>query len=188
VRWTKAPPIRRFFFAVTSPPVQIRVETPDDATAVARVVEAAFGRPDELRMVEAVRASDGFVPELAFVADDAGEVVGHVMLSTVGLVGSERHLLELAPLAVAPARQRAGIGSALTRAALAAADARNEPLVLVLGDPRYYVRFGFRRSDTLGLEPPEPAWHAAFMVAPLAAYEPSLRGKVVFPPSFSHAL
>jgi putative acetyltransferase len=168
--------------------VKIRLETTDDAAAVGRVVEAAFGRPDELRMVEAVRASDGFVPELAFVADDAGEVVGHVMLSRVALVGADRPLLELAPLAVAPARQREGIGSALTRAALAAAEARNEPLVLVLGDPRYYVRFGFRRSDTLGIEPPAPAWHAAFMVAPLAAYDPSLRGKVVFPPSFSHAL
>ena len=168
--------------------MEIRVETADDAAAVARVVEAAFGRPDELRMVEAVRASPGFVPELAFVADDAGAVVGHVMLSWVGLVGSEQRLLELAPLAVAPARQREGIGSALARAALAAADARGEPLVLVLGDPRYYVRFGFRRSDTLGIEPPAPAWHAAFMAAPLAAYDPSLRGKVVFPPSFSLAV
>jgi putative acetyltransferase len=175
VRWTKAPPIRRFFFAVTSPPVEIRIETADDAAAVARVVEEAFGRPDELRMVEAVRASPGFVPELAFVADDAGVVVGHVMLSWVGLVGSEQRLLELAPLAVAPARQREGIGTALARAALAAADARG-------------VRFGFRRSDTLGIEPPAPAWHAAFMAAPLAAYDPSLRGKVVFPPSFSLAL
>ena len=51
---------------------------------MARVVEAAFGRPGEVRMVEAIRASAGYVPELAFVAEDDGEVVGHVMLSYVG--------------------------------------------------------------------------------------------------------
>jgi putative acetyltransferase len=171
--------------------VQVRVERPEDAPAVARVVEAAFGRPGEVRMVDAIRASDGYVPELAFVAED-GEVVGHpvlgyAMLSYVALAGSDRRLLELAPLAVAPERQREGIGSALTRAALAAADARGEPLVLVLGHPGYYVRFGFRRSDQFGLEPPQPAWHAAFLAVPLAAYDPAIRGRVVFPPSFGHA-
>jgi len=168
--------------------VDIRIETPADAPAVARVVEAAFGRPDESRMVDAIRASREYVPELSFVADDAGEIVGHTMLSHVGLAGSDRELLELAPLAVVPGRQREGVGSALTRAVLAAADASGEPLVLVLGDPRYYVRFGFRRSDELGIEPPQPAWHAAFMVVKLAAYDPSLRGRVVFPPSFGHAV
>ena len=138
-------------------------------------------------MVEAIRTSAGYVPALAFVAADEDEVVGHAMLSYVGLAGSDRRLLELAPLAVAPERQREGIGSALTRALLAAADARGEPLVLVLGHPGYYVRFGFRRSDALGIEPPQPAWHAAFMVAPLAGYDPSIRGRIVFPPSFEHA-
>ena len=114
-------------------------------------------------MVDAIRASAGYVPELAFVAEDerrGGRATR--MLSYVELAGSDRQLLELAPLAVTPERQREGIGSALTRAALAAADARGEPLVLVLGHPGYYVRFGFRRSDELGLEPPQPAWHAAF--------------------------
>ena len=166
--------------------MEVRVETAEDAPAIARVVEAAFGRHDEVRLVEAVRASSGYVPELAFVAEDQGEVVGHTMLSYVGLAGSDRQLLELAPLAVAPERQREGIGSTLTRASLAAAETRGEPLVLVLGHPGYYVRFGFRRSDELGIEPPQPAWHAAFMVAPLAAYDPSIRGRVVFPLSFGH--
>jgi putative acetyltransferase len=167
--------------------VQVRVERAEDARAVAWVLEAAFGRPGEAHMVDAIRASEGHVPELAFVAEDDGEVVGHVMLSYVALAGSDRQLLELAPLAVAPERQREGIGSALTRAALAAADTRGEPLVLVLGHPGYYVRFGFRRSDEFGLEPPQPAWHAAFMAVPLAAYDSSIRGRVVFPPSFAHA-
>lgn len=166
--------------------MKVRTEIAEDAPAVAGVLTAAFGRPDEAQMVEAIRASAEYVPELAFVAEDEGEVVGNVMLSYVGLAGSDRRLLELAPLAVSPERQREGIGGALTRAALAAADGRGEPLVLVLGHPGYYVRFGFRRSDELGIEPPQPAWHAAFMVVPLAAYDPSLRGRIVFPPSFGH--
>jgi putative acetyltransferase len=167
--------------------VQVRAERAEEAATVSRVVEAAFGRPGPAHMVDAIRASAAYVPELAFVAEDDDEVVGHVMLSYVELAGSGRQLLELAPLAVAPERQREGIGSALTRAALGAADARREPLVLVLGHPGYYVRFGFRRSDEFGLEPPQPAWHAAFMAVPLAAYDASIRGRVVFPPSFAHA-
>jgi putative acetyltransferase len=167
--------------------VQVRVERAEDEPAVTRVIGAAFGRAGEAHMVEAIRASEGYVPELAFVAEDDGEVVGYVLLSYVGLAGSERRLLELAPLAVMPERQREGIGSALTRAALAAADARGEPLVLVLGHPGYYVRFGFRRSDEFGIEPPQPAWHAAFLAVPLGAYDASLRGRIVFPPGFAHA-
>ena len=172
---------------LASHPVEIRAETPADFPAIARVVEAAFGKPDEALMVQAIRATDGYVPELALVAVYDGEVAGHAMLSYVGLAGSARRLLELAPLAVAPEWQGRGVGGALTRTLLAAADARAEPLVLVLGHPGYYPRFGFRRADEFGLEPPHPAWHAAFMVAPLTAYDLSIKGKVIFPPSFGTA-
>jgi putative acetyltransferase len=95
--------------------VQVRVETPEDRRAVEEVTTAAFGRATEARMIEAIRASDGFVPELSLVAVDRDEVVGHVLLSYVGLEGSDRRLLELGPISVRPDRQRTGIGSALVR-------------------------------------------------------------------------
>jgi putative acetyltransferase len=89
--------------------VRIRAETPDDVDAIAAVTAAAFAKEREARMVEAIRASDGFVPELSLVADDAGEIVGHVMLSYVELDG--RRVLELGPMSVAPERQRTGISA-----------------------------------------------------------------------------
>jgi putative acetyltransferase len=86
------------------------------------VVEAAFGNPSEVAIVNAIRRSDGYVPELSFVAEDDGRVIGHTMLSRVGLKGRERLLLQLAPMAVAPERQNQGVGFALGETALEAAD------------------------------------------------------------------
>jgi putative acetyltransferase len=165
--------------------VRIRRETAADYPAVAEVTAAAFGKQDEARLVEAIRASDGYVPELSLVAEEGGRIVGHVMLSYAGLEGSDTPLLQLSPLSVAPDRHGGGIGSALTREALRLADERGEPLVLVLGHPTYYPRFGFRAASTLGIEAPDPDWpDEAFMAVPLTAHDPSIRGRVVFPPAF----
>ena len=73
-------------------------------------------------MIDAIRASDGFVPKLSLVAEDEATVVGHVLLGYVGLEGSVRRLLELGPISVLPERQRQGIGSALVRKSLQRAD------------------------------------------------------------------
>ena len=159
----------------------IRAEKPADFEEIDAVVEAAFGQPDEVDIVHRIRSLDGYVPELSLVAvDEAGEIVGHVMLSYADLDG--RRVLQLAPLAVRPDRQRVGIGDALTRAALELADERGEPLVLVLGHADYYPRFGFESarargivSDIEGL--PDEPW----MVKVLTAYDPSLTGTATFP-------
>ena len=165
--------------------VNIRRETEADHAAVAEVTAAAFGKQDEARLVEAIRACDDFVPELTLVAEEEGRVVGHIMFSYSLLEGSPVKLLQLSPLSVAPDRQNAGIGSALTREGLRLADERGEPLVLVLGHPTYYPRFGFRPASTLGLEAPNPEWpDEAFMAVPLRAYDPTLCGRVRFAPPF----
>ena len=132
--------------------VLVRAEAPADRAAIAATSEAAFGSAREALIVEAIRASDAFVPELSLVADDRGEVVGHAILSYVSLEDGTR-LLELGPIGVRPDRRREGIGGLLIRAALARADARGKPLVLVLGHPSYYPRFGFRRASELGIAP-----------------------------------
>jgi putative acetyltransferase len=164
----------------------VRAETAADRDGIAAVTRAAFGREKEARMVDAIRASDGFVPELSLVAEDHGEIVGHAMLCWVGLEGSSRRLLELGPVSVAPERQRQEIGSALVRESLRLADERGEPLVLVLGHPTYYPRFGFRPASQLGLLPPdETIPDAAWMAIPLSSYDPEIRGRVVFPPAYA---
>ena len=165
--------------------LRIRAETQADHDAIAAVTRAAFGKDVEVQMIEAIRASDGFVPELSLVAADGGPVIGHVLLSYVALEASDRRVLELGPLSVAPERQRQGIGSALVRESLRLADERGEPLVLVLGHPWFYPRFGFQPASTLAIEPPDPAIRdEVFMAAPLRSYDAAIQGRIVFPPAF----
>lgn len=165
--------------------MRIRPETPADHDAVDAVVAAAFandGDP-EVRLVHRIRAGDGYVPELSLVAEDAGEVVGHIMLSYVRL-GPHR-VLQLSPLAVAPSHQRTGVGIALTEAALELAEAGGEPLVLVLGHPEYYPRFGFEPARPLGIDPPDDAIpDEPWMVRRLSAYDVRYTGRANFGPAF----
>ena len=166
----------------------IRAEAPEDGQAIAEVTARAFGKEREARMVDAIRRSDGYVPELSLVAELEGRIVGHVMLSYVSLASDERRVLELGPMSVAPERQREGIGSALIREAVRVAEERGEPLVLVLGHATYYPRFGFRPAGELGIAPPDPDIRDEFFMAlPLRAYDPTLRGRVVFPAAFTDA-
>jgi putative acetyltransferase len=165
--------------------LRIRPETPADRDEITRVTAAAFGKQFEARMVDAIRASDGFVPELSLVAEAGGRIVGHLMLSYVGLEGQSRRLLELAPMSVHPDWQRRGVGSALVQEALRIAGERREPLVLVLGHPTYYPRFGFRPASEIGIVPPGDVPDDVFMAVALQAYEPEIRGRIVFPPAFA---
>lgn len=168
--------------------ITIREEAGADHAAIAEVVAAAFGSPVEARLVEAIRTSASFIPALALVAEDGSGVVGHVMISYVGLVDgeAERRIPSLSPLAVAPALQGRGIGSALVREVTARADARGEPLVVLEGSPAYYRRFGFEHSVAHGIHIELPSWASAeaAQVLRLQAYDAAIRGRVVYPPAF----
>jgi putative acetyltransferase len=118
----------------------IRHARPADHPAIAAVITAAFGRPDEAVLVERLRADDDTLFEL--VAEEDGAVVGHVLFSRLW---ADRYALygALAPLAVTPDRHRQGLGSNLVRSGLENAREFGCHGVLVLGDPDYYGRFGF---------------------------------------------
>ena len=140
------------------------------------MTDAAFeGQEEALRVVRELE------PEISLVYEEDGAIVGHVMLSRMEM--GEHRPYQLSPLSVAPSHQSRGIGSALTREALRLADAQGEPLVLILGHPTYYPRFGFEPAAPLGLVPPRD-FGDAWMAVKLTAYDPSVRGRVVFPPAF----
>ncbi len=172
--------------------VAIRAELPEDREGISRVVAAAFGSPVEARLVDAIRASPSFMPELSLVALLAAEIVGHVMISVAALHGDgvQLRIVNLSPLAVAPQHQRRGIGSALVREATARADDLEEPLVVLEGSPRFYGRLGFEHSAVYGIEMALPSWAPpeAAQVLRLSNYVPSLQGRVVYPPAFEEVI
>ncbi len=155
----------------------IRRETPDDVRAITDVTDAAFAKQPggEAWLVTELRDDSGWIPALSLVAETpTGDVVGHVLCTRATVNGAPA--LGLGPLSVHPDHQRQGVGKALVHAVLGAADALNEPLVALLGDPDYYHRFGFRLADTYGIEPPNPDWSQHFQVRTLHAYRPNQRG------------
>jgi predicted N-acetyltransferase YhbS len=130
----------------------IRPEAPGDVAAIREVVTAAFGGSDEVDLIDALRASDAWMPGLSRVAIEEGRLVGHVLYTRAFIRGdAEVPVLALAPVAVAPERQRRGIGDALVRAGLEVARGLGERLVVVVGHPAYYPRFGFQPAIPHGL-------------------------------------
>ncbi len=166
----------------------IRLAQAGDSQAILEVRREAFGGADVPRLVGELRErADLYVPELSFVAEEDGEVVGHVMNTWNRLEETDERLLQLSPLGVLPAHQRRGHGSALVQTSLDAVRAIGEPLLLVEGAPTYYGRFGFVRADELGLlPPPEARYDWAFQVAVLEPQAELPQGQVVYSEPFRH--
>ena len=148
---------------------------------------AAFARPEgsvppEVHLVEALRADGDVVPGLSLVAERGGEVVGHVVCSRGDIEGHPA--LGLGPLGVLPAHQRRGVGQALMHGVLAAADALDEPCVVLLGDVGYYARFGFTPAHRLGVYPPQLGWGEHFQVRRLTAWTDDIAGEFHYAPAF----
>lgn len=150
---------------------------------------AAFADPHggptaEATLVDQLRDDPGWLPRLSLVAVAGdGTVIGHV-LCTCGHLDQEP-VLALGPIGVLPSWQRRGVGTALMHAVLGAADARDEPLVVLLGDETYYRRFGFVPASALDITPPVAQWAGPhFQARPLAAYQPQLRGTFHYPEPF----
>lgn len=159
----------------------IRFARAADHQAIDEVVEAAFGQPDEARLVERLRAAGDVLFELVAVED--GVLNGHILFSRLF---ADRAALyaALAPVAVRPGLQRAGVGSALIRSGLEQAREFGAHGVLVLGHPGYYPRFGFASETTANVRAPfsgNPAF-MALALEPTAFAEPFM---VAYPAAFS---
>ena len=159
----------------------IRYAAAGDHPAIAAVTEAAFGRPDEARLVERLRADEDMMFEL--VAEAEGDVVGHIAFSRLWADRDDLYAA-LAPMSVTPQRQRSGLGSALVRRGLECAPQFGAVGVIVLGHPEFYPRFGFSAAAAAQIEAPYrglPAFMALALVD--GAFEAPL--SVAYPDAFS---
>jgi len=168
--------------------VSVRLEAPGDAAGVRAVELAAFSGPEEAAIVDRIRdeAPSGWQSLVA--VDASGAIVGHLLMSPCPVEHAEgvvATVLAIGPVAVVPALQFRGVGSALMFAATSLAVARAIPALVLLGHPSYYPRFGFESARGVGLEPPAQAWpDAAWMARRLPAWDEAMRGTVRYPEAF----
>jgi putative acetyltransferase len=132
---------------------QIRPESADDRHAIETVTIAAFAaadyKPREHLIVNTLRGAGQLT--ISLVAELDERVVGHVAASPVGISDGSTHWFGLGPVSVVPEYQRRGIGSALVRETLRALLDIGAAGCVVLGNPDYYGRFGFRAREELRL-------------------------------------
>lgn len=163
----------------------IRCEQPSDYQAIAETILQAFAQDNEVLLVQEIRKSDRYIPNLSLVAEIDGVICGHILFSYIDLVNEVTYkVLGLAPLAVRSHLQNQGIGSALVQEGLIRANAMGEAIAIVLGHPQFYTSFGFEPSVRYGIESPFPVPEDFFMIKPLNSYQDTQRGKVVYPPAF----
>ena len=168
--------------------ITIRPETTEDYAAIHEVNLLAFGQEIESRLVEALRESPDFIPELSLVAIEGGQVVGHILFSPMVIETKDGAVpaLTLAPLAVRPEFQNQGIGSQLVRDGLERCRRLAHRIVVVVGHPAYYPRFGFSPARAQGLEAPFPVPDEAFLALELVRGAlDGVAGMVRFPPPFN---
>jgi putative acetyltransferase len=162
----------------------IRPETPEDRFAIRRVNRLAFGRDDEARLVDELR--DAGYARASLVAQKARHIVGHILFSQLPIMtsGGIVEALSLAPLAVVPFHQRMGIGSLLVTEGLRACSEAGHRIVIVLGHPQYYPRFGF--SPKLAERLKAPYSGESFMALELVPCAlDGVEGEVKYPPPFA---
>ena len=163
---------------MTQAEFQIREGGPDDRAALWRLYPAAFPDEDLLPLLDRMlQAADA---PLMLVAEDRTGVIGHIAFTPCQSDAETRRLSMLAPLAVDPAHQRRGIGTALIEAGLARLKGEGIQAVYVLGDPAYYGRAGFVPNADLAPPYPMPEeYRAAWQSLVLAGQEP--QGKMIVP-------
>ncbi len=163
--------------------VSIRAEKTPDHQAIRQVNEAAFGTTEEADLVESLRR-DG-TALISLVAESGGRPVGHILFSRMWIDTATGAIaaVALAPMAVSPEYQRQGIGKKLVGRGLVELRARGEQIVIVVGHPEYYPRFGFSSLLTRPLESPFAS--EAFMALELCdGALDGVRGRVRYPPAF----
>ena len=167
--------------------ITIQCEREEYYTAIREINVLAFGRETEAELLENLRNSRDFAPELSLVAIKDRRVVGHILFSPIAIHTNKEvfSALALASMAVHPEVQSQGIGSELVRQGLDRCRNQGHSIVVVVGHPKYYPRFGFTAARVKGLEVPFPVPDEAFMVLELVPGAMNgITGMVIYPQEF----
>jgi putative acetyltransferase len=164
----------------------IRTEEPKDYHALHAVNVSAFETPAEANLVEMLRKEAH--PVVSLVAEDNGEVLGHIMFSPVSLSGyADLKIMGLGPMAVVPQHQRKGIGAALIKAGLDECKRLGYGAVIVLGHTGYYPRFGFSPAASYGIHCEYDVPQEVFMVIELLpSYLQGTSGMIKYHSAFNN--
>lgn len=165
----------------------IRQERLEDRQEVYRLVQAAFAATEhsdgnEQDLVEALRCSPSFLPELSLVAVEEGKIVGHILFTRASVGGTQ--VLALAPLSVLPERQGQGIGLALMEQGHRIAAALGYGWSIVLGHAGYYPKVGYRPAAEFGIYAPFEVPPETFQAIRLDPEAPELSGLIRYDPAF----
>jgi len=164
----------------------IRPETPTDLDAITAINRLAFGGQGEAKLVAALR-DRGFM-RLSLVAEMDGQVVGHILFSRLPIITDNGvvEALALAPMAVLLSHQRRGIGTKLVEDGLRLCAEQGHRIVVVLGHPKYYPRFGFSAGLAKCLSSPYSSHGQAWMALELAPGAlADVAGRAEYPPPFA---
>ena len=147
--------------------LSIRKENSEDLPSIYAVNKLAFNRDDEARLVNKLRENNAVT--LSLVALERHRIIGHILISPVSVQSDDSswEAVALGPMAVLPSHQMQGVGSALIQAAFDELKRTGQFVVIVLGHPEYYPRFGFKPSKPLGIRWEHEVPQEVFMVAEL---------------------
>jgi putative acetyltransferase len=168
--------------------VFIRSEKTEDYQSIYNVNKFAFKGEVEAKLVNNLRKTEGFIPELSLVAINDGEVIGYILFSVIHIQtnGKTVPVLGLAPMAVLPKHQKQGIGSMMIREGLIKCKELGYKAVILVGHPNYYPRFGFSPAKEKGLKLPFDVPDEAFMVFEIIPQAlADIKGMVVYPSEFA---
>jgi len=165
--------------------IEIRESLPRDVKGIEQLYVDAFPDEDLLPLVRDLLDLGQEVVSLVGMRENV--VVGHISFTLCGVEGSEDKVALLAPLAVMPALQKQGIGSALIQAGFKKLESSKIGYVFVLGDPAYYNRFGFKAEDKVATPYPLPVeWRDAWQSLKLRDQQAPQAGKLSVPEPWRH--
>jgi predicted N-acetyltransferase YhbS len=137
--------------------IKVRAEKPEDKSCIDNVIKEAFkhmpySQHQEHMLIDRLRNSDAYVPELALVAEIDGKIVGFILFTEILI--DDKVALALAPVGVLPEYQKSGVGKELINTGHEIARKKNYDGVLVLGNPNYYSKFGYIKASEYDIDSP----------------------------------